>query len=151
RFSGGLLSELVYANRPVIIENLPARLADDEPARFYLEGFQTLISLPQYDGGESLNMTVMLLPPGTDFDFDVVPTMHWHASLFGRGTTNLVLRNQLGTALASLDRELQAVGEIQRSLLPNSLPSIPGFEMAAYYSTSARAGGDYYDFFPLPK
>jgi sigma-B regulation protein RsbU (phosphoserine phosphatase) len=23
--------------------------------------------------------------------------------------------------------------------------------MAAYYSTSARAGGDYYDFFPLPK
>ena len=33
--------------------------------------------------------------------------------------------------------------------MPSGLPSIPGFEMAAYYQTSARAGGDYYDFFPL--
>jgi sigma-B regulation protein RsbU (phosphoserine phosphatase) len=61
----------------------------------------------------------------------------------------MVLRNQLAAALADLDRELQTVGEIQRSLLPQALPSIPGFELAAHYETSARAGGDYYDFFPL--
>jgi sigma-B regulation protein RsbU (phosphoserine phosphatase) len=29
------------------------------------------------------------------------------------------------------------------------LPSISGFRLAAHYETSARAGGDYYDFFPL--
>jgi sigma-B regulation protein RsbU (phosphoserine phosphatase) len=29
------------------------------------------------------------------------------------------------------------------------LPVIEGFELAAYYQTSAQAGGDYYDFFPL--
>src|SRR4029079_7773482 len=40
-------------------------------------------------------------------------------------------------------------GDIQRSLLPRELPAIDGFELAAYYQTSARAGGDYYDFFPL--
>jgi sigma-B regulation protein RsbU (phosphoserine phosphatase) len=75
--------------------------------------------------------------------------MHWQAGLFGRGTTNLVLRNQLASALAALDRELESVGDIQRSLLPQELPLIPGFELAASYRTSARAGGDYYDFFPL--
>jgi sigma-B regulation protein RsbU (phosphoserine phosphatase) len=75
--------------------------------------------------------------------------LHWHTGLFGRGTTNLVLRNQLSEALGNLDRELQVVGEIQRSLLPQKLPEIPGFDLAAYYLTSARAGGDYYDFFPL--
>src|SRR4029079_4163658 len=58
-------------------------------------------------------------------------------------------RNQLSTALAALDRELQTVGDIQRSLLPRDLPAIPGFELAASYQTSARAGGDFYDFFPL--
>jgi sigma-B regulation protein RsbU (phosphoserine phosphatase) len=42
-----------------------------------------------------------------------------------------------------------AVGDIQRSLLPESLPSLPGFEVATAYATSAQAGGDYYDFFPL--
>ncbi|MEO6437103.1 MAG: PP2C family protein-serine/threonine phosphatase, partial [Tepidisphaeraceae bacterium] len=54
-------------------------------------------------------------------------------------------------ALATLDAELKVVGSIQRSLLPRELPPIPGFELAAFYQTSARAGGDYYDFFPLGK
>jgi sigma-B regulation protein RsbU (phosphoserine phosphatase) len=149
RMSGGLLGEIVYANRPVMIDNLPARLAADDPGHFYLEGFQSLFALPQYDGGEGLNVTVMLVEPGREFDSAIIPMLHWQAGLFGRGTTNLVLRNKLSSALAELDRELQVVGQIQRSLLPGELPKIPGFELAAYYLTSARAGGDYYDFFPL--
>ena len=60
-----------------------------------------------------------------------------------------MLRNQLAAALAALDQELQVVGAIQRSLLPGRLPAIAGFELSANYETSARAGGDYYDFFPL--
>jgi sigma-B regulation protein RsbU (phosphoserine phosphatase) len=134
----------------VIIDDLPERLTADDPARFYLEGFASLIALPQYDGGESLNVTAMLLPPGFELDPAMIPMMHWQAGLFGRGTTNLVLRNHLASALAALDRELQVVGEIQRSLLPQELPAIAGFEFAAHYLTSTRAGGDYYDFFPLP-
>ncbi|HVT91050.1 MAG TPA: PP2C family protein-serine/threonine phosphatase [Tepidisphaeraceae bacterium] len=147
--SGGILGEIIYANKPAIIDDLSKRLADDDPAHFYLQGFETLVALPQYDGGEGLNVTVMLLPAGMELDHTMIPMMHWQAGLFGRGTTNLVLRNQLTAALASLDRELQTVGAIQRSLLPKELPRIDGFELAAHYETSARAGGDYYDFFPL--
>jgi phosphoserine phosphatase RsbU/P len=149
RLSGGILGELAYANRPVIINDLQARLTPDDPGWFYLQGFGQLVALPQYDEGEGLNVTVMLLWPGDEPDMSMVPILHWQSGLFGRGTTNLVLRNQLSTALGALDRELQTVGDIQRSLLPEGLPTIPGFEMAAYYQTSARAGGDYYDFFPL--
>lgn len=149
RMAGGLLGEIVYANRPVVIDDLPARLSDDDPGKFYLQGFQSLVALPQYDGGEGLNVTVMLMPPGVEIDHAMIPMLHWQAGLFGRGTTNLVLRNRLGAALATLDRELQIVGQIQRSLLPDELPTIPGFELAAHYLTSAQAGGDYYDFFPL--
>lgn len=147
--SGGIIGEIIYGNRPVMIDDLPARLKPDDPAHFYLEGFQSLIALPQYDDGEGLNVTIMLLPRGDEIDRDIIPMMHWQAGLFGRGTQNLVLRNQLTAAMAKLDRELQVVGEIQRSLLPDELPKIPGFELAAFYHTSARAGGDYYDFFPL--
>ncbi|HEY2894423.1 MAG TPA: PP2C family protein-serine/threonine phosphatase, partial [Pirellulales bacterium] len=92
---------------------------------------------------------VMLIPPGGAVDHSMIPTLHWQGGLFGRGTQNLVLRNQLSHALSALDRELQVVGAIQRSLLPGRLPDILGFELAAHYETSARAGGDYYDFFPL--
>jgi sigma-B regulation protein RsbU (phosphoserine phosphatase) len=147
--SGGVLGELAYANQPVVVEDLPARLKGDDPGRFYLEGFASAVALPTYDQGEGLNVTVLLLPPGAELDRSILPMLHWQSGLFGRGTHNLVLRNQLAEALAALDRELQAVGDIQRSLLPQALPHVPGFEIAASYRTSARAGGDYYDFFPL--
>jgi phosphoserine phosphatase RsbU/P len=149
KLSGGLLGEIAYANRPVILDDVPTRLSAEDPGRFYLEDFQSLVALPQYDGGDGLNTTVMLFPPGVPIDHAMIPMMHWQSGLFGRGTQNLVLRNQLSTALAALDRELQIVGAIQRSLLPIKLPVIPGFELAAHYQTSAWAGGDYYDFFPL--
>jgi len=149
RLSGGLLGEIIYADAPVVIDDLPSRLKPDDPGYFYLEGFQTLVALPQYDCGKGLNVGMSLFKAGEEFDRSVVPMMHWQAGLFGRGTQNLVLRNQLQAALADLDRELQVVGEIQKSLLPQTLPKLPGFEVAAHYLTSARAGGDYYDFFPL--
>jgi sigma-B regulation protein RsbU (phosphoserine phosphatase) len=149
RLSGGVLGEIAYANKPVLIDDLPARLKADDPAYFFLEGFQSLFALPQYDQGEGVNVMVGLSPAGAAIDPTMIPMMHWQAGLFGRGTQNLVLRNQLSAALTELDRELQVVGAIQRSLLPRELPPITGFELAAHYQTSARAGGDYYDFFPL--
>lgn len=149
RLSGGILGQITYANKPVLIDDLPAQLTEDDPGRFYLEGFGSLVAFPNYDNGEGINVTAMLLPPGAALDRSIIPTLHWQGGLFGRGTQNLVLRNQLTKALADLDEELQTVGEIQRSLLPDSLPSIPGWDVAAHYQTSARAGGDYYDFFPL--
>lgn len=51
--------------------------------------------------------------------------------------------------LAELERERKAVGEIQRSLLPATLPLIPGFAMSPYYRPSGHASGDYYDVVPL--
>lgn len=149
RLRGGLLGEIAYANAPVVIDDLPARLAADDPGHFYLEGFKSLVALPIYENGQGLNVSVLLLSPGMDLDHSMIPMLHWQAGLFGRGTHNLVLRNQLAAALAALDRELQAVGDIQRSLLPGDLPDIPGIEVAAHYRASARAGGDYYDFFRL--
>lgn len=149
RLSGGLLGEIAYADKPVIIEDLPARLKADDPGYFFLHGYQALVALPQYESGKGINIGIRLYFAEDGFDPSMVPMMHWQASLFGRGTQSLVLRNQLQEALAALDRELQVVGEIQRSLLPASLPMMPGFEAAAHYQTSARAGGDYYDFFPL--
>jgi len=149
RLAGGLLGEIAYADAPVVIEDLPGRLREDDPGYFYLRGYQALVALPQYENGKGLNIGMTLYDSAEEFDPAIVPMMHWQASLFGRGTQSLVLRNQLQSALAALDHELRAVGQIQRALLPASLPDLPGVEFAAHYHTSASAGGDYYDFFPL--
>src|SRR3954449_4318240 len=133
RLTGGLLGEFIYANKPIVIDDLPARLERDDPGWFYLQGIEKCVVLPQYDQGEGLNATVMLSPPGQEPEPTMIPILHWQSGLFGRGTHNLVLRNQLADVLAALDRELKTVGEIQRSPLPAALPDIPGFQLAAHY------------------
>ncbi|MFD9353488.1 PP2C family protein-serine/threonine phosphatase [Streptomyces sp. NPDC060031] len=44
-----------------------------------------------------------------------------------------------------------ALAVLQQSLLPDTLPSIPGVEAAAHYRTASpdRLGGDFYDVFPV--
>jgi serine phosphatase RsbU (regulator of sigma subunit) len=56
---------------------------------------------------------------------------------------------QLEQAYLRLDDEQRVVGDLQRGLLPLGPPVLPGISMAIHYVPSSRAGGDYYDFFPL--
>lgn len=147
-FEGGLLAELIYSNEVRLINDLT--VSADEPAAEYLEGHRSLLALPMFDQGEALNMVVLLMRERDAFRPDDVPDLVWTSNLFGRATHNLVLRDELNAAYQALDRELKAVGEIQRSLLPRSLPAIPTLDLAAHYQPARRAGGDYYDFFPLP-
>lgn len=41
--------------------------------------------------------------------------------------------------------ELNKAKEIQRNLMPKTLPNIPGYELQAFYQPYDQVGGDYYD------
>lgn len=45
--------------------------------------------------------------------------------------------------------ELEAVGRIQKLLLPQDLKNTPGIRIAKYFKPHAYVGGDYYDLVPL--
>jgi phosphoserine phosphatase len=49
-----------------------------------------------------------------------------------------------------LELELRLGREIQTNFLPKSLPSIPGYELAAWWEPAEAVSGDYYDFLRLP-
>ena len=49
-----------------------------------------------------------------------------------------------------LEQELHIARLIQQTLLPKSLPGLPGYEVAAYYQPARQVGGDFYDFLRLP-
>jgi sigma-B regulation protein RsbU (phosphoserine phosphatase) len=148
-FAGGLLAELIYSDEPRVIDDLEIRA--DEPAAEYLAGYHSLMAIPLFDRGLAINMVVLLGKASSMFDRAQLPEMVWMGNLFGRATSNLVLSDQLQQAYQALDREFKIVGDIQRSLLPAELPKINMLDLAAYYQPSTRAGGDYYDFFPLPE
>jgi serine phosphatase RsbU (regulator of sigma subunit)/anti-sigma regulatory factor (Ser/Thr protein kinase) len=45
-----------------------------------------------------------------------------------------------------LEQELRVARLIQQTLLPQELPDLPGWDVAAYYQPAREVGGDFYDF-----
>jgi serine phosphatase RsbU (regulator of sigma subunit) len=48
-----------------------------------------------------------------------------------------------------MKRELEIARQMQRELLPASLPAIPNFSLGCFYQPAYEVSGDFYDLFPL--
>jgi serine phosphatase RsbU (regulator of sigma subunit) len=48
-----------------------------------------------------------------------------------------------------IEQELRIARLIQQTLLPKTLPQLPGYHLAAYYQPAREVGGDFYDFLEL--
>ncbi|MEJ2706537.1 MAG: GAF domain-containing protein [Anaerolineales bacterium] len=48
-----------------------------------------------------------------------------------------------------LEREMQIAREIQRTFLPERIPSLPGWDLRVLWRTAREVGGDFYDIFKL--
>lgn len=144
---GGILAEMIYKEDVTFLNDFS--ISPDDPAYEYLQDTRSISAIPLFDEGKSLNMVVVLHGEPGRVEPTVLPEHLWLSNLFGRATSNLVLSRQLRAAYEAVDRELKIVQDIQRSLLPEKLPDVPGLDIAAYYQPSKRAGGDYYDFFQL--
>ncbi|MFH1740286.1 MAG: SpoIIE family protein phosphatase [bacterium] len=58
---------------------------------------------------------------------------------------------ELALAKRQIDNELEIVGGIQRSFLPQVFPAHPDLDFASFYEPSAQAGGDYFDVIEISK
>ena len=129
--SGGVLSELIYADEPRVINDFS--ISPDDPAAEFLSGHGSLVAIPLLDRGVAMNMVVHLRREAGAFDPEMLPEHVWTANLFGRATNSLVLAGTVKTAYEEIDRELKAVAAIQRSLLPAAFPEVPSLKLAAHY------------------
>jgi sigma-B regulation protein RsbU (phosphoserine phosphatase) len=59
--------------------------------------------------------------------------------------------SQLAAGANSLayERDLQIGREIQRGFLPEALPAVPGWDIAAYFEPAREVGGDFYDAYDI--
>lgn len=72
------------------------------------------------------------------------------AHTFNVMTKNLRQAEAVKLAQKTLEHELSLATDIQTRLLPESIPELAGFDIAAYYDSAKEVGGDYYDFIPIP-
>ena len=68
--------------------------------------------------------------------------------LLARVRTMIDIKNSAGAQsnLAAIENELEIARQLQESLLPDSVPKIPGLDIAARYHAMASVGGDFYEF-----
>ncbi len=145
---GGLLADLIYGDQPLVIDDL--EVSPDDPAAEYLAGQRSLLAIPLFEDGSAMNMVVVTREEAAAFPREQVPELVWMSNLFGRAMQTLVLSDRLKGVYEAADYELRVIADLQHSLLPADVPTIPGLELAEHYRTANRSGGDYYDFFPLP-
>jgi phosphoserine phosphatase RsbU/P len=81
----------------------------------------------------------------TDEDADFLLTLSGHMAL---ALENAQLHQQL-IDKERMEKELALARGIQRSLLPESTPSVEGFDVALLNEPCYAVGGDYYDFLSL--
>ncbi|HYH66148.1 MAG TPA: PP2C family protein-serine/threonine phosphatase [Urbifossiella sp.] len=145
---GGILAELLYADEPRLIPDV--EIHPDDPASVYLAGQRSVLAIPHFEQGVAVNAIVLAREEPDAFARDRLPDLVMLSNLFGRATQTLVLSQAVKGAFDAADFEMKAVADIQKALLPDAVPRVPGLDVAVDYRAAARAGGDYYDFFPLP-
>ncbi len=86
-----------------------------------------------------------------------------HIGLFNEGHRDLLtaFASQAGVAIDNarlyrvavekgrMEKELQMAKDIQRGLLPHTLPTLNGYDMAAHWQSAREVAGDFYDCFEL--
>jgi phosphoserine phosphatase RsbU/P len=60
------------------------------------------------------------------------------------------LRDMEQLYMKSMEHELEIGRRIQKQFLPSSLPTVDGWEIAAYFKAAYEVAGDFYDAFLLP-
>src|SRR5262249_38435293 len=107
----GLLGELLYQGKPVIINRLELPVSD--PGYEHLEGMLSLACAPGYDHGKPVNMTMILRREPDSFRSEDLESLIVNGNLLGRAVSNLLLTHQLQDAYHALDHEKEQVGRMQ--------------------------------------
>jgi sigma-B regulation protein RsbU (phosphoserine phosphatase) len=145
--SGGWVGDIIARDMPYLQNDL--HLTGDPVFGDSLAEFRSAMVIPLFDDGEALNWSIGLHREPGAFSPDLVEEFILRGNLIGRVTRNLVIQKELDELNAQFSEQLQEIAAIQRSLLPEVTPKVPGLEIATSYLTSKHAGGDYFDFFEM--
>lgn len=57
------------------------------------------------------------------------------------------ISQRLDALMAQISNDMKMLGEVQKTLVPTEIPTIPGFEISRKFVYGSKFGGDYFDIF----
>jgi phosphoserine phosphatase RsbU/P len=135
----GFAGTVARTMRPVVVDQVgPDTVVN--PLLWERE-LQVLLGVPLVAGGDLVGVLHVGVLTRREFSAEDVGLLQVAAD-----------RIALAVRAESSATDRAAAAALQRSLLPTSLPAVPGLEFAARYvpGEESGVGGDWYDVFPLP-
>jgi sigma-B regulation protein RsbU (phosphoserine phosphatase) len=146
-YRGGVLGRIVEMAAPHLVREID--WSEDADFRGVLGAYQSMLAVPLFNAGLPLNWSLGLSRDANSFTPGHLEESVTRATLIGSLLGSLHVSRELVNANAHIDAELERMARIQRALLPEPIPQIPGVQLAASYETFGQVGGDLYDFLPL--
>ncbi|HEX5223874.1 MAG TPA: SpoIIE family protein phosphatase [Solirubrobacteraceae bacterium] len=136
----GFAGRVAAERRPIVIEDLDH--ADVVNPILRQKGIRSMLGVPVQVEGRVIGVMHIGTLRRRDFDGDDIALLQLAAD-----------RAALGIDNAHRTEQRAVTEALQRTLLPEALPQLPGIVFSARYlpaGTAVRIGGDWYDVFPLP-
>ena len=151
----GLVGKILNSRKPLIVVDYDAW--EGRYSQVPVGATHHAAGVPVEHGGEILGVFWVGRkkedPPFTDQDLQVLTLFANQASV---ALTNAKQYEELQKLYGQvkekerLESELRVAHNIQASLLPQKLPKVSGWELAALWSAARVISGDFYDWFPIP-
>src|SRR5215471_4794120 len=138
-------------NKPIALEELSLTFADEESRAFREslseEGFKLVVPLVYRERLMGL-LALKEKLSGERFDREDRSLLSTLANQAALAIETALLHDEM-TRQAEFRRDLEIARDIQSSLLPRSVPILPGFELLGGSLPARIVGGDFYDFIPF--
>jgi sigma-B regulation protein RsbU (phosphoserine phosphatase) len=145
--SGGVMATIIGRSEPQLIQEVD--WASDPFFGETLHGYASIMAVPFASDNLPITWVILLKRPPDRFAVLDLEEAVQRVAIIGSLLENQTLAGQLAAANQRIEHDAKQVGELQRALLPASVPQIAGLQIAVNYEPSGHAGGDVYDFFPL--
>jgi serine phosphatase RsbU (regulator of sigma subunit) len=144
---GGCLAQLLYCGEMAV---LSTDSAVNDPNADLVGEDRSILAFPLFEAGEAAQMMLLLSPEAVPPHVSELSALALAVNFVERISEGYKLSSQLDAARQALDEELVRAGEVQRMLLPQAIPVLPGVVSAVSYRTANHSGGDYYCVSELP-
>ena len=145
---GGQLRMAALAGEVIAVEDLTTdpRIADHDRVR--AEGLCSLLTTGLLDQGRPIGLIRLYTRAPRLFTKAEGELLRAIAEHSATAVATARLR-QLRAQDQAVKRQVRLAADVQRRMLPRSVPNMPPFDVAAHYAPSFDLGGDFYDFIKL--
>jgi sigma-B regulation protein RsbU (phosphoserine phosphatase) len=142
-------ANLIKSPQPRLLPQID--LTGDPVLPAEMQVYRSALAVPIFSDQSVGRWVVLLAREPGQFGVAELEELIVRTSLVSAMSHNLQTARQLFDANLKVQREISEIADIQRALLPDQVPNIPGLRIAASYESMTDAGGDMYDFVPLGK